>query len=96
MMTHNVVTYPAVFKRDPDTRRLTIIFPDVPGAISEAASMNSASANAAAALGLILYDAPSLPASTPLAEVQRAYPGETVQLITADLAEVVRTVTNLA
>ena len=49
-----------------------------------------------ALVGVILYDAPSLPASTPLAAVQRAYPGETVQLVAANLTEAARTVTNLA
>jgi len=38
-------------------------------------------------LGLMLYDAKTLPAMTPLATIQARYPNDTIQLITIDLKQ---------
>ncbi|MCI1553347.1 MAG: type II toxin-antitoxin system HicB family antitoxin [Levilactobacillus sp.] len=92
-MTHKVVAYPAVFKQDPETASFTISFPDVPGAISQATSLATAPRQAAAALGLMLYDAAELPVASPLAEVAKAYPRDTVQQVSVDLNQVARDVT---
>lgn len=53
----NFIAYPAVLddsENDPD--EYTVIFPDVPGAISEGIGIAQSLANATEALELMLYD----------------------------------------
>lgn len=87
-----VVVYPSVFIKDADTETLTIIFPDVPGAISQANSFGEALINAEEVLGLMLYDEKMLPEASSLEKVREAYPEDSVQLTAVDLIKAAKTV----
>jgi len=82
-----IVVYPAVFIHDKETDTLTIVFPDVPSAISQAKTFGEAMLNANEVLGLMLYDAERLPVATPIEQVRAAYPQDEVQAIAVDLVK---------
>ncbi|MDT6979546.1 type II toxin-antitoxin system HicB family antitoxin [Levilactobacillus zymae] len=93
MAKKKIVVYPAVFNQDPQTGQLTISFPDVPGALSQADDLGQALLNASEVLGLMLYDEKQLPSATPLEDVQAAYPHDFVQLTAVDLVQAAKEIT---
>ncbi|WP_225419823.1 type II toxin-antitoxin system HicB family antitoxin [Levilactobacillus cerevisiae] len=88
-----MIFYPAVFIRDAATATVTVVFPDVPSAISQAATMDKAITNAAEVLGLMLYDEVTLPKASALGKVKQSYPTDQVRLIAVDLVQAAQAVT---
>lgn len=93
MLETKIVVYPSVFIQDSETGTFTIIFPDVPSAISQANSLGQAMVNAEEVLGLMLYDEKDLPKASELKRVQQAYPKDQVQLTAVDLVKAAKLVT---
>lgn len=92
-MTKRIVAYPAELipdKEEPQT--YTVIFPDVPGAISQGTGIPEAISNGSEALGLILYDEKELPTASDPNSINPDEPGTIVNWITTDLEEIKRTV----
>lgn len=87
MAKTQIVVYPAVFIKDTGTETFTVIFPDIPSAISQADTLGMAMVNAEEVLGLMLYDEENHPAATPLKKVQEDYPQDQVQLVAVDLVK---------
>lgn len=81
-----LVTYVAILD---DSENLpgeyTVTFPDVPATITDGANLTEALYNAEQALGLVLFDEESLPAATPIFEVQADNPNKIVTYVVADL-----------
>lgn len=90
MVKTRIVVYPTVYIRDAETDTLTVVFPDVPSAISQAATLGKAMLNAQEVLGLMLYDVQDLPTASSLEQVQAAYPHDQVQLTAVDLSTVAK------
>jgi predicted RNase H-like HicB family nuclease len=90
MTKTRIVVYPTVFIHDTETDTMTVIFPDVPSAISQAATLGKAMLNAQEVLGLMLYDVQDLPTASSLEQVQAAYPHDQVQLTAVDLSTVAK------
>jgi len=84
---HKAVTYPAVFIKDAETHTITVIFPDVPSAISQANTVKKAESNAEEVLELMLYDEVKLPLAARLDTIRQDYPKDDVQLITAEFTQ---------
>ncbi|KRL95677.1 type II toxin-antitoxin system HicB family antitoxin [Levilactobacillus hammesii] len=93
MSKTKIVVYPAVFIQDIETQTFTIIFPDIPSAISQADTLGDALVNAEEVLGLMLYDEAALPTPSSAEKVQQAYPHDRVQLVAVDLIKAAKTVT---
>ncbi len=66
--------YPACLYANPDTEALTVVFPDLPGCISQGDNLDQAIDNAVEALELYLDEAvragQRLPSATPLAKLK--------------------------
>lgn len=92
MAKTKIVVYPAAFIKDAVTQTYTIIFPDVPSAISQAETLGHALVNAQDVLGLMLYDEQHLPTASSLKSVQQAYPHNQVQLVAVDLLKAAKSV----
>jgi len=84
---HKVVTYPAVFIKDVETHTITVIFPDIPSAISQANTVKKAKINAEEVLELMIYDEVKLPLASRLDMIRQDYPKDDVQLITAEFMQ---------
>jgi len=82
MAKDQTVAYPAAFIHDAETNTFTIIFPDIPSAISQAETLNKAIINAKEVLKLMLWDEPIAPS---FEKVQAKYPQSPVQIITVNL-----------
>ncbi|WP_051999887.1 type II toxin-antitoxin system HicB family antitoxin [Schleiferilactobacillus shenzhenensis] len=91
-MTHRIVAYPAVFDQTDNEGWVTVTFPDVPGAITQAKTLPEAMLNAEQALGLMLYDEKKLPAASSLATVEAAHQPHYVALVASDLDQAAQTV----
>ncbi|KRK36982.1 type II toxin-antitoxin system HicB family antitoxin [Levilactobacillus parabrevis] len=87
MAKTQIVVYPAVFIKDTETNTFTVIFPDIPSAISQADTLGMAMVNAEEVLGLMLYDEETRPVASPLKKIQEDYPRDQVQLVAVDLVK---------
>ncbi|WP_368279721.1 type II toxin-antitoxin system HicB family antitoxin [Lactobacillus gasseri] len=89
----SVVVYPAMLDDSKNEKEVyTVIFPDVPGAISEGKGLGPAMANGSEALGAILFDVPKdqLPEPSEIESVKKDSPGKIVVPIFADLEKAKR------
>ncbi|GMA45868.1 type II toxin-antitoxin system HicB family antitoxin [Tetragenococcus muriaticus] len=86
MVKTNFVAYPAVLDdSENQTGEYSVLFPDVPGALSEGVGIPQALSNGAEALELMLYDEEELPEASDLKTVQEEYPQAIVSFVTVDL-----------
>jgi len=85
MAKDQTVAYPAAFIHDAETNTFTIIFPDIPSAISQAETLNKAIINAKEVLKLMLFDETNLPIASSFEKVQTNYPQSPVRIITVSL-----------
>ena len=87
-MKEKVIVYPAVLDNSENSDDVyTVIFPDVPGAISEGKGLAQAMLNGSEALGLMLYDVDEMPEASNIDEVRAEYPKAVVTLIFTDLED---------
>ncbi|KRL23076.1 toxin-antitoxin system, antitoxin component, HicB family [Lentilactobacillus kisonensis DSM 19906 = JCM 15041] len=92
-MSKRIVAYPAELIPDKESPQIyTVIFPDVPGAISQGKGIAEAISNGSEALGLMLYDAKELPGASSLAAIHPDESGTIVNWIATDLEEIRQTV----
>ncbi|GEP73734.1 toxin-antitoxin system, antitoxin component, HicB family [Lentilactobacillus rapi DSM 19907 = JCM 15042] len=92
-MKKQIVAYPAELIPDKEApQTYTVIFPDVPGAISQGTGIAEAISNGSEALGLILYDEKELPKPSDPESIQPDEPGTIINWIATDLEEIKRTV----
>lgn len=90
-MKEKVIVYPAVLDNSENSDDVyTVIFPDVPGAISEGKGLAQAMLNGSEALGLMLYDVDEMPEASNINEVRAEYPEAEVTLIFTNLEDVRR------
>lgn len=94
MKNSRLVAYPAILDdRDNEKGFYTVTFPDVPAAISQGKGIAEAIINGASALGLVLYDAKSLPERSDADIVKKDNEGTVVTYIAVDLNEAKKNVT---
>lgn len=88
-----VVAYPAILDNsENENGKYTVTFPDVPGAISQGKNIPEAMANASEALGLMLYNAETLPEASDSKKIEKENPNSFVTMIFSNLDEIAKTV----
>lgn len=88
-----VVAYPAILDNSQNENgEYTVIFPDVPGAISQGKNIPEAMANGSEVLGLMLYDARKLPKVSDLKEIEKENKNSFVTMIFSNLDNIAKTV----
>ena len=76
------ISYPATFEEDGDY--LLVKFPDIPEAMTQAATAQEAQAKANEVLELVLDGKQDFPEATAVDALERKYPDKTVTLVKID------------
>lgn len=79
-----MLVYPAVFKKG--EKEYTVLFPDVPEAITQGKSIEEAYQMAEEVLGLALENQIKFPSASSVEDIQRQFPNHIVALIGFDLS----------
>ena len=80
-----MLLYPAVFTYDQETHSYSVIFPDVPEAVSFGNDLEHAYEMAVEVLGFALEDYADYPEASPLSKLKESYPDSDVALIQIDM-----------